>query len=379
MNGINVLKKILRYFPVVTKLIQIIVQTTNSKDFKWVLDEVGMGTFSSEEFGQMISVIQTKFPDVNQTDLQMVGCGTIGCVFRYKDLALKVKIPGIVQKITRDIDFLIVFAWWFDVFTMNFARLHRRVKTFRATIHEQYNFELERINCEVFTHNLVEYGFRHIRVPKIHDHLSSEDMIVFDYVCGEPLSRSIKSMDAVSQNQEMVLEISKLCVLNITKLDVFHLDMHMGNILFDGEYLYVIDFGMCMPKLAQKQMIFLGRVIRYTFKRDAIKLARTLAQEYFMDEKCTKSVISNEAIRKDFEFFVTRELHLHYDEPFDVLLRKLFEVGANLSRKYDTFGTLDMGLVEIGATQTVGNLIALNVNLNEFERIALENTKKQEL
>jgi predicted unusual protein kinase regulating ubiquinone biosynthesis (AarF/ABC1/UbiB family) len=379
MNGIDVLKKILRYFPVVTKLIQIVVQTTNLKDYKWVLDQVGMGTFSSDEYGEMVSVIQTKFPDLNPRELEVIGCGTIGCVFRYKDLALKVKIPGIVQKITRDVDSLIVFAWWFDVFTMNLTRLHRRVKTIRATIHEQYDFELERINCKLFERNLSERKFKYVRVPKVHDHLCNEDMIVFDYVRGEPLSRSLTSLDKISRNKDVIYEVTKLCVFNITAFDVFHLDMHMGNILFDGQILYVIDFGMCMPKLAQKQMIFIGRIIRYTFKRDAIKLARTLAQEYFIDQACTISVITNEDIRKDFEFHVTRELHLNYDEPFDVIMRKLFEVGAKISNKYDTFGTLDMCLVEIGATQTIGNLIALNVDLNEFERVVLENTRKQEL
>lgn len=385
----SILQKVLRHFPVVTKLIQIVVQSTNSNDFKWVLDQVVTASnFSSDEFQQMISVIQNKIPDVDPSKLEVVGCGTIGCVFRYKqradvDLALKVKIPGIVEKITRDVDSLIVFAWWFDVFTFNFVRLHRRVKTFRATIHEQYDFELERLNCEIFTHNLVENGFQHIHVPRIHDELCSEDMIVFDYIHGQPLSRSGSAIDVVSKNPDIVKELIKLCVLNITKFDVFHLDMHMGNILFDKDKesnkLYVIDFGMCMPKLAQKQMIFIGRMIRYVFKRDAIKLARTLAQEYFLDKACTISAISNEEIRKDFEYNVTRELHMHYDESFDVLLRKLFEVGATLSRKYDTFGTLDMGLVEIGATQTIGNLIALNVDLNEFERVAVENTRKQEL
>lgn len=376
----NVLKKILRYFPVVTKLIQIVVQTTNLKKWKWVLDQVGTGTFSPEEIQEMVCVVQKSFPDAHPTELQMIGCGTIGCVFRYKDFALKVKIPGIVERITRDVKFLIVFAWWFDVCTLNFARLHRRVKTFRATIHDQYDFELERINCEIFSHNLVENKFQYVRVPKVHDHLCNEDMIVFDYIHGEPLSRSQEKISTISQNKDLTAEITKLCVLNITKFDVFHLDMHMGNIIFDKQdnKMYVIDFGMCMPKLAHKQMIFIGRMIRYAFKRDAIKLARTLAQEYFMDEKCTQSVISNETIRKDFEYYVTRELHLNYDESFDVLLRKLFEVGAKLSNKYDTFGTLDMGLVEIGATQTIGNLIALNVNLSEFERVALETTKKQE-
>lgn len=374
----GVLQKVLRHFPVVTKLIQIFVQSTNSNRFKWVLDQVGTGTFSPEEFQQMVSVIQDKIPDVLPSELEIVGCGTIGCVFRYKDLALKVKIPGIVEKITRDVDSLIVFAWWFDVFTFNFGRLHRRVKTFRATIHEQYDFELERLNCEVFTHNLVEHGFQHIHVPRIHDELCSEDMIVFDYIHGQPLSRSGSN---VTLNPDIVDELIKLCVLNITKFDVFHLDMHMGNILFDStsNQLYVIDFGMCMPKLAQKQMIFIGRMIRYVFKRDAIKLARTLAQEYFLDQACTICAISNEEIRKDFEYNVTRELHMHYDESFDVLIRKLFEVGTTLGRKYDTFGTLDMGLVEIGATQTIGNLIALNVDLNEFERVAVDSTRKQEL
>jgi predicted unusual protein kinase regulating ubiquinone biosynthesis (AarF/ABC1/UbiB family) len=374
-----VAQKILRYFPVVTKLLQIVVQTANAHEYKWILDQVGTGTFSPDEYKKMVSVIKSRFPDMNPVELHMIGCGTIGCVFKYKDLALKVKIPGIVERITRDVDTLIIFAWWFDVITFNFIRLHRRVKTFRATIHEQYDFELEQVNCEIFTCNLVEYGYKHIRVPKIHKELCTEDLLVFDLVEGQPLSRRPSSLQAVSSRKELMDEMTKLCVHNITTFDIFHLDMHMGNILFDGKFLYVIDFGMCIPKLAQKQMIFLGRMIRYVFKRDALKLARTLAQEYFLDHNCTISVITNDDIRKDFEYYVTRELHLNYDEPFDVILRKLFEVGANLSRKYDTFGTLDMGLVEIGATQTLGNLIALGVNLSEFERVAYETTRKQEL
>jgi tRNA A-37 threonylcarbamoyl transferase component Bud32 len=372
-------QKVLRYFPVVAKLLQIVVQSTNAHEYKWILDQAGTGTFSSEEYNKMMSVVKQTFPDMNLTELQMVGCGTIGCVFRYKDLALKVKIPEIVERITRDVDSLIFFAWWFDVLTFNLIRLHRRVKTFRATIHEQYDFELERVNCEIFTYNLVEYGYKHIRVPKVHEELCTKDLIVFDFIEGQPLSRNKTSLQNIRASKDFMEELTKLCVYNITTFDIFHLDMHMGNLMFDGQFLYVIDFGMCMPKLAHKQMIFLGRMIRYLFKRDALKLARTLAQEYFFDPACTVCVVTNDEIRKEFEYHVTRELHLNYDEPCDVILRKLFEVGASLSRKYDTFGTLDMGLVEIGATQTLGNLIALDVNLSEFERVAYETTKKQEL
>lgn len=363
----KILQQIFRYFPVIAKMVQIVVQSIKYEPLQFILDDAGHFTEKEEQF--MKRMIENKFQrNIDDHELTVVGCGTIGRVYRFQDYAIKVKIPGIVERINNNLDWFVDAAWYLDVVTRNCFHIHRRLKTFKHTIKEQYDFRLELQNAKNYSIEIQKSKFKNIFVPKIYEDLSDDNMIVFEFVSGKTLSQISKDL----LTEESQTELARLVLHNIFKYNIFHLDMHSGNLMIDDQKrIYVIDFGMCIPKLKQRHILLILRIVQSLTTHDAIKVAREMSLEYYLDPACTIRCYDDPNIRLDFEYHMARELHNHFDAPFDKVLPRLFAVGTEMNRKYNTFGTLNMSLVEIGATQSVSNLTWLGIDFKNFVHEAL--------
>ncbi len=363
----KILQQLFRRFPVIAKMLQIVVQTIKYEPLQFILNDAGH--FTDEEETIMKRMIEEKFKrNIDNDQLQVIGCGTIGRVYRFENYAIKVKIPGIIERINSDLSWFVDASWYVDVITRNSFHIHRRIKTFKQTIKEQYDFKLEVQNIKHYQSEIKKSKFKNIFVPKVFEEYSDDNMIVFEFISGTTLSKSSK--DQLSE--ETKIELSRLVLHNIFRYNLFHLDMHSGNIMIDDQKrIYVIDFGMCIPKLKQRHILLILRIVQSLATCDAIKVAREMSLEYFLDPNCTVRCYDNPDIRLDFEYHMARELHMHYHEPFDKLLPRLFAVGTEMNRKYNTFGTLNMSLVEIGATQSVSNLTWLGIDFKNFVEEAL--------
>jgi predicted unusual protein kinase regulating ubiquinone biosynthesis (AarF/ABC1/UbiB family) len=85
-----------------------------------------------------------------------------------------------------------------------------------------------------------------VRVPKVYYALCDDNVIAMEYVPGKTfamLEHENKLHHILTK--EIVLDLVSFLILSIQKLKIIHMDMHMGNIMYNSEEnaVYCIDFG----------------------------------------------------------------------------------------------------------------------------------------
>lgn len=359
----------LRRIPAVVKVAQIVCQTLEFK-IPFLFDNVGADTFSPDEEKWMLGCVRSKFGDhVNQTDLETIGCGTIGRVYRYNKYAIKVKIPGVLERIERDLAWIEYIAGWVDWITLYSYFLHRKIRTVHESICRQNNFVLELENGMHFATQFDTYGVdsKYIIVPTFYPQKCTENMIVMDYVEGVTLA----SLDNPRAHVTRAVreELHKFLVYNIALFPLCHADLHVGNLILERHThkLAVIDFGMCTPKLPTNKICLLLRLLQAAQKRDAVGIAKLIALEYHIENDKTKCIINVPDMYADFEYEIVRTVHILSFYKSDLhIVRDCFRSAANWSVTRNVWGSRDMAEIEIAAVVSLTNLLIIGLDPDVF-------------
>lgn len=345
-----------RQFPVATKLLQFAVNVSNNKTFKFLLNNVGGSTFTDEEESLMTTAVARALHLEQDVSMEVIGCGTIGRVYKVGDVAVKVKIPGILEKISSNTRTMLMVAHVFDWMTLNHFHTHRYIKSLTDFIYQQHDFVAEARNLTLFQESLEKYGIHLVRTPHVYLHLCTEDAIVMEYVHGTVLADCTQDecKKFTSAHPEVHEFLAKLWIANIVLTSQFHLDLHAGNVILTDDELVVIDFGLCCPKLPTKKVMFLLHLLTAFAKGDPQALAWNLSKEYFLDEACTVCMHDSPRLMFEFEFMVVRNFHEHYTKPTGDRVVALFRDISNWGSKFDVWGTSKFASVEMGVVQTIG-------------------------
>lgn len=359
----DVVHNIFRRIPAIMKVVQIICQAAEIR-IPFIFDNVGANTFTLEEENAMLNVIRSKFgQDVRSQDLEVVGCGTIGRVFKYKDYALKVKIPGVLERIERDLTRIENVAWLIDTITLYRFFLHRKVRTVHESICKQNDFQHELQNAMTYTNEMKKYGVDEtcIFVPTFFPELSCDDMVVMSFVHGRTLTSIPNPSSVVSART--CDELHKYIVYNLTLFRICHADLHVGNMIVeqDCRRLAIIDFGMCVPRLPTKKIIVLLKMLHASHKNDAIALSRLIALEYFVDNDPKQCVIDNPELYKEMEFEIVRAFHQAFDQTDLHKVREVFRAAATWSLPRNVWGSREMADVEVAAIVSLTNLLSVGI------------------
>ncbi len=132
-----------RRFPVATKLLQFAVNVSNNSSLKFLLMNVGGNTFTDEEERLMQAAVQRALRLDTLENYEVIGCGTIGRVYKVGEFAVKVKIPGILEKIASNTRAMLVAARVFDTITFNHFHTHRYLLSLTEFIYQQHVFVAE--------------------------------------------------------------------------------------------------------------------------------------------------------------------------------------------------------------------------------------------
>lgn len=375
----KILHSIFRRIPAVIKVAQIICQTLELK-IPFLFDNVGADTFSPDEERWMLECVRSKFgPDVNQSDLQTVGCGTIGRVYKYKEYAIKIKIPGVLERIDRDLTYIEAFAQWVDWVTLYTFYFHRKIRTVHESICNQNDFLLELRNGIEFGKQMRDYRINDtcIFVPTFYPNLSDENMIVSSFVQGVTIA---SLQDPRGYIREPVRdELHKFLLHNILVFPLCHADLHVGNLILERSThrLAVIDFGMCMPKPCPKQIFLFLRIIQAAEKRDAIGLAKLISLEYYLNNDPSKCIIKYPDLYKDFEFEIVRAVHNSFDQTDLHVINACFHAAARWSFNENVWGSRDMANLEVAAVVSLTNLSVVGVRSDSIRAHAKSIMKKE--
>ncbi|PIE59032.1 MAG: ABC transporter [Desulfobulbus propionicus] len=178
-----------------------------------------------------------------------LAAASIGQVHRARlesgeEVVVKVRRPGIEQIITVDLEILSHLAGLMEQY-LEEGQGHRPtgiVKEFSRGLSREIDFNNELAHMQRFSRQFA--GNRHIHVPKVYPLLSTERILVMEYVDGVKCSH-------IEQLKEMHCDLplvakrgANLVMEQIFVHGFFHADPHPGNIfILPGNVISFIDFG----------------------------------------------------------------------------------------------------------------------------------------
>ncbi len=190
-----------------------------------------------------------------------IGSASVACVFQAflkngDRVAVKVRRPGIGQKFVADCNALALVLQFLEFFTIIRPGLSRNfVYEFRSLLLEELDFKKEARYTELFSMGVKEH-MKHISAPRIYFELSSQDVMVSEFVSGVWMRELIV---AVERNDTHALELLRaegiypeLVAKRLLRTNqfgvfeniLFHADPHPSNVVIQrNSDLVFIDFG----------------------------------------------------------------------------------------------------------------------------------------
>ena len=151
-------------------------------------------------------------------------------------VAVKVQYIGLYEQIEDDIKVLNLLT----TFLYSFADMKEAIKDIKRCVYEELDYNKETINHQLM-YNL--WKDTDIYIPKVYDSLSTNKVIVTEFLSGQNLNEFIANSAQESKNK-IALDLIKFIFTNIYKNNLFYSDSHYGNIIIqDKDVLSIIDFG----------------------------------------------------------------------------------------------------------------------------------------
>ena len=168
------------------------------------------------------------------------------------EVAVKVQRPGIRATVEQDLDILMGIAAKLESRT-RWARTYGLValsQGFAAAMREELDFRVEARNMAAMAANWPAQqravgGSVPVTLPALYDQLSSEHVLVIEWLDGVSLRKAGPLIDDRGLDRaELTRALMRSMVYQLTEGGVFHADPHPGNImLLADDRLALLDFG----------------------------------------------------------------------------------------------------------------------------------------
>ncbi len=171
-------------------------------------------------------------------------------------VVVKVQRPNIERVFEADIDLLYFIARRLEkrFRKHNFSPM-KIVNEFERYSKEELDYLVEAEHIQIFYENFK--NSKKIVIPKVYRQYSTSRMLVIGYLDGQKLSELIASKKRFNRIG-VALSIFDLTIRQTFQTNIFHADLHPGNILvMDGAKIGLIDFGITgsLPDFIKEQGI----------------------------------------------------------------------------------------------------------------------------
>ena len=259
------------------------------KAFDSLLDQVP--PFPSEQARRIIeSELQAPLAElVAKFDDAPLAAASIAQVHRAtlwsgEEVVFKVRRPGIQEVIKQDIDILHRVADLIERYVPDLAFLNARglVEEFEQVIQEEMDFLREAENAARFRANFE--GSRELYVPKVFLHLTTEQVLVMEYLEGARIDDLDKLREAGVDLDKLARRGSEVLFKMILTDGFFHADPHPGNflVLSNGQ-LGFVDFGV-VGRIREDLLDAMGSTFIGLLNRDYDALTRQSINLGFVPE-----------------------------------------------------------------------------------------------
>ncbi|UFN47107.1 AarF/UbiB family protein [Roseomonas sp. OT10] len=211
------------------------------------------------------------------------------------EVVLKIRRPGIRPRMEADLRLLAALAATAEQAGERVARHNPRalLRQLTEAVLEELDFTQEGRNADRLAANF--RGRDGVVVPRIHWSLSSERLLVQDYLAGTPPT-SAERLRAAGIDPRRIAALGAEVVLDMVLVDgLFHADPHPGNLLcLPGDRIGLLDLGMVGHVSPRRREEMVGFVTALA-TGDPARLAEVLA--IWSDGRATASRLTPAAER----------------------------------------------------------------------------------
>lgn len=219
--------------------------------------------------------VEEVFSEINPV---AIGTASIGVVYKAQlvngeKVVVKVRRPGIAKLILTDFEILLFIVKQLEKVSsdVRFLGVSKVISDFFKSTQNELNFQVEAQNCERLKKNLkVIDKDNFLVVPKVYRELSSQEILVLEFLDGKPFNE-FNSLEEIGPDVVEKLEKSiELFTHTLLADGFFHADLHGGNFfVLKDRRIGLIDFGL-MGTLSKKNranlVAILYAVITYNFE-----------------------------------------------------------------------------------------------------------------
>ncbi len=275
-------------------------------------------------------------------------------------VAVKVQRPDIAETIAVDLAIMLDVAKFFDKHVEEIAVLNPVgvVREFSKTLWAEQDFTNEARNLDRFAKQF--RGNRNIRVPKLHHKLSTDRVMVMEFITGLPIDQPGKLRAHHIDPVKLSERISKLIFQQMFEYGFFHADPHPGNMtILPGGMLCLYDYGM-MGMLNPTFREDIATMVLGLVEKDNRMVTRSLlgmSEQGFADDP-KKLEMDVEAFSEHYLDRPLKDLKLGF------VLNRLLDV--LMQHKLRMLSDFYLGIKALSQVEALGSILNPDLNFIRF-------------
>jgi len=243
-----------------------------------------------------------------------------------REAVVKVVRPGVRRQLRRDIDLLLAIAGLAEKYSQDGIRVKPTefVREFETFVFDELDMYREASNASILRGNFT--GSRDLYVPEIYWPYCREQVLVMERVAGIPVN-DIQGLKAAGVNLEKLAKRGiRVFYTQVFRDNLFHADMHPGNILIDASdpedpSFIALDFGI-VASLTPEDLYYISENFLAMFNRNYNRVAQLHIDAGWVPPE-TRVYELEAAVRAVGEPSFSRPLN---EVSFGQLMLKLFQV-----------------------------------------------------
>lgn len=185
-----------------------------------------------------------------------------------KEVILKIRRPGIKEKIQRDFDIIRYLAGKSAKYS-TFLRdidVESSAEQFENWTKQELNLQREMYNAVTLAQNLKDNN--RVRIPEVYPDFTTERVLAMEYIEAFKIGDDEKIDQYGLDRHELALTGVEIGINQIVRDGFFHADAHESNFLIDKEgRIIMLDFGM-MGSITEKTQRQLALLFLYIARED---------------------------------------------------------------------------------------------------------------
>jgi ubiquinone biosynthesis protein len=194
-----------------------------------------------------------------------------------REVAVKVRRPGMLQAIGKDLALMRMMAGWVESLSADGKRLKPRevVAEFDKYLHDELDFIREAANAAQLRRNMD--GVDVVQIPEMFWDFCHPDVLVMERMKGVPINQVERLQAAGVDLRKLARDGVTIFFTQVFRDGFFHADMHPGNIQVStepgrlGNYV-LLDFGI-VGTLTEFDKDYLAQNFTAFFRRDYKRVA----------------------------------------------------------------------------------------------------------